>query len=140
RFYDGRRGTVSAGRAVKVGIFAFIVASLLDCNVPLMGFSVLTASLLVQMLAKSWPLPALEANISAQSRATAHPEGAGQPHAAAVAVSRSVDTATGEASLPAQRGRTELQTETSSVLERSAAARSLWLVLAALFIGCAVLS
>lgn len=60
RFLDGRRGIVSGGRALKVGLFAFIIAGFFNCNVPLMGFSVLVASLLVQMIAGAWPYRATE--------------------------------------------------------------------------------
>ncbi|HUN81606.1 MAG TPA: protein kinase, partial [Phycisphaerae bacterium] len=58
RFNDGRRGNVSTGRALKMAIFAFIVASIFDCRVPLMGFSALVASLLVQMIGRAWPAEA----------------------------------------------------------------------------------
>ncbi|MEK6643199.1 MAG: serine/threonine-protein kinase [Planctomycetota bacterium] len=64
RFHDGRRGVVSGGKAFKVGLFAFIVAGFFDCNVPLMGFSVLAASLLVQMIGGAWPYPSLNGGLS----------------------------------------------------------------------------
>jgi hypothetical protein len=143
RFHDGRRGVVSGGKAFKVGLLAFIVAGCLECNVQLMGFSVLGASLLVQIIAGAWPYAAAATQAAGGRAVSANP---GKP---VVEVSRdrvgrptpnAIPTAPGPAVVVSRSGDTtdgrdatqELATDVSRVpapeLQRSSRARATWLI------------
>ncbi len=130
RFLDGRRGIVSGGKAIKVGLFAFIVAGFFSCNVPLMGFSVLVASLLVQMIAGAWPYKQTEGAGLVQPP----PPAMGFGEELDVAISR--DGETPEPNTPQHSGSQRSRAGASAVpsLPRRAGARAAWFIASIPFI------